>query len=272
MKENKQNKQNNTAINWHVTGDGDIVLFFVHGAFTDQAYWKKQVDYFSKNYTVVTIDLAGHGKSGRDRTDWSVENFAEDVQFVIQQLNLKNVILIGHSIAADINLLAAARHPSQIIGFIAIDAFKNAGTPLPDEYRNETNKVLDQMQVDFENAIGEYVRTGLVSPETPPEVAERVVDDYQQALQPMALQVMTAILNMDVLERKWLPELQAELHIINVDNTPTNWEALKQYAKNGFDLSEINATSHFPMLESPAELNHLLEQAIYKIEHADAVY
>lgn len=268
----KETKLNNTAINWHVTGDGDIVLFFVHGAFADQAYWKKQVDYFSKSYTVVTIDLAGHGKSGRDRTDWTVENFAEDVQFVIQQLNLKNVILIGHSIAADINLLVAARHPAQIIGFIAIDAFKNAGILLPEEFRSQEGELFEQMQVDFEPAVEQYVRGGLLSPRTPPDVSERVVDDYQQALQPMAFQVMNAVLNIDVLERKFLPELQPELHIINVDNTPTNREALKQYAKNGFDLVEINGTSHFPMLENPAELNHLLEEAIYKIEHADAVY
>jgi|GEM_PF-2165999 len=32
----------------------------------------KDANYFNKNYTVVTFDLSGHGKSGRDRAQWSI--------------------------------------------------------------------------------------------------------------------------------------------------------------------------------------------------------
>jgi pimeloyl-ACP methyl ester carboxylesterase len=48
-------------ISYSVYGEGSPALVFVHGWSCDQTYWKHQVPEFSKRYTVVTIDYAGHG-------------------------------------------------------------------------------------------------------------------------------------------------------------------------------------------------------------------
>lgn len=267
----KEIKKNNPVINWQINGEGEIVLLFVHGAFIDQQYWQSQVDYFSKNYTVVTIDLPGHGKSGKERIRWTVENFAEDVIFVIRELNLKNVILIGHSMAGDINLVAATSNPAPFIGFIGIDYFKNAATPLTPDYRQQADDIIDNIKTDFAATCEQYARTALLTPQTPPQVANRIIGDYRKGWQPMGVEIIAESFNMDKLEARLLPELQLTLHLINADYMPTNEEALKRYAINGYDLVEIKGTSHFPMLENPDELNRLLEQTIYKIEHANAV-
>lgn len=50
----------------------DPTLVLVHGWMCDQSYWQQQVPVLSKEYGVVTIDLAGHGKSGSDRQDWTI--------------------------------------------------------------------------------------------------------------------------------------------------------------------------------------------------------
>ena len=267
----KEIKKNNPVINWQINGEGEIVLLFVHGAFIDQQYWQSQVDYFSKNYTVVTIDLPGHGKSGKERIRWTVENFAEDVIFVIRELNLKNVILIGHSMAGDINLVAATSNPASFIGFIGIDNFKNAATTLTPDYRQQADDIIDNIKTDFAATCEQYARTALLTPQTPPQVANRIIGDYRKGWQPMGVEIIAESFNMDKLEARLLPELQLTLHLINADYMPTNEEALKRYAINGYDLVEIKGTSHFPMLENPDELNRLLEQTIYKIEHANAV-
>src|SRR3954465_2677386 len=81
--DSKEIKRDKVVIDYHVTGKGDTTLLFVHGDFTDQTYWKEQVDYFSQHYIVVTIDLPGHGKSGKLRKDWTLESFADDVKEVI---------------------------------------------------------------------------------------------------------------------------------------------------------------------------------------------
>src|SRR4030095_3092133 len=122
----KEIKRDNAVINYQVTGSGDTTLLFVHGSYIDQTYWDKQKNYFSDRYTVVTLDLPGQGKSGKERKHWSVEGYAEDVNTMISELNLKKVILIGHSLGAAINLMAVTSSSKKVIGFVAIDFFKNA--------------------------------------------------------------------------------------------------------------------------------------------------
>ncbi|MBA4056115.1 MAG: alpha/beta hydrolase, partial [Marivirga sp.] len=75
----KEIKRDDALISYEISGSGEFTLLFVHGSYIDQTYWKSQVDYFRAEYTVVTIDLPGHGKSGRERKHWSVQGFALDV-------------------------------------------------------------------------------------------------------------------------------------------------------------------------------------------------
>lgn len=63
-------------------GVGSPTLVFVHGISCDQSYWKKQVIPFSRDFRVVTVDLAGHGESGMGRKEWSMEAYGGDVSAV----------------------------------------------------------------------------------------------------------------------------------------------------------------------------------------------
>src|SRR4051794_6360867 len=90
-----------------VRGKGDTALVFLHGWGGDREYWKNQADAFAEDYTVVTVDQAGHGKSGKDRKAWTVDALAGDVEAVVKDLGLKRVILVGHSMGGPVSLLAA---------------------------------------------------------------------------------------------------------------------------------------------------------------------
>src|SRR4051812_43754769 len=116
----KEIKRDNALINYRMSGNGDTTLLFVHGSYIDQTYWDKNVKYFTPHFKVVTLDLPGHGLSGRERTKWSTQGFAEDILTLIKELDLKRVILIGHSWGADISLIAATKNPQPISGFIAV--------------------------------------------------------------------------------------------------------------------------------------------------------
>ncbi len=45
------------------SGSGDTALIFIHGWSLDSRLWQNQVGEFSKQYQVITMDLAGHGNS-----------------------------------------------------------------------------------------------------------------------------------------------------------------------------------------------------------------
>jgi pimeloyl-ACP methyl ester carboxylesterase len=258
-------KRDDAVINYEISGSGDTTLLFVHGSYMNQGYWKEQVEYFSPDYKVITLDLPGHGKSGKDRQHWSVEGFADDVVEVIKELDLKNVILIGHSLGADINLLAATSYPAPIMGFIGIDNFKNAATPLPPQFQQKTDTILQNLKTDFANTNEQYVNMVLVTPQTPEEISKRVINDYRNAYQPMGIATMPQVFNMFQTEKELLPKLKLKLYLINVDYMPTNEEPLKQYAGNGYEVLHMEGTCHFPMIENPGELNRLLQQCIQKI-------
>lgn len=142
-------KSNDTTIDYKSYGNGPVNLLFVHGSYIDQTYWAEQVKYFEKDFSVITLDLAGHGKSGRERKNWSIEGFADDVVNVIKALDLKNVILVGHSLGSDVNLIAASKFPEPIIGFVIVDNFKNAATPLPAEFEDQVDTILEYLKKDF---------------------------------------------------------------------------------------------------------------------------
>ncbi len=261
----KEIKRDSSIINYQITGNGDTTLLFVHGSYIDQTYWKNQVSYFSPTYTVVTLDLPGHGKSGTERKHWSVQGYSDDVVTIIKELGLKNVILVGHSLGGDINLLTAISFPENIIGFIGIDNFKNAATPLPPEYQQQAASIEQKLKTDFANTNEQYARMALLTKQTPPEISNRVVNDYRNAYQPMAIETTPEIFKLFEIEKKLLPQLKLKLYLINVDYTPTNEEPLKQYAAGGYEVLHMKGTCHFPMLENPDELNKLLQQTIEKI-------
>ncbi len=64
------------SIHYYVSGAGNKdVVFFVHPAFSDHRAFDLQIEFFSKSYTVISIDLIGHGLSkaqkSKDKIDTS---------------------------------------------------------------------------------------------------------------------------------------------------------------------------------------------------------
>jgi hypothetical protein len=52
-------------VQYRVYGSGEPALVFIHGWSGDSNYWREQTSEFSKRYTLVTVDLAGHGRHRR---------------------------------------------------------------------------------------------------------------------------------------------------------------------------------------------------------------
>ncbi|CDQ20276.1 alpha/beta fold hydrolase [Halobacillus karajensis] len=80
-------------------GDGTVVLF-IHGVWMSSRFFKKQADYFRKNYRAILLDLRGHGQSSKVHHGHTVANYARDLHSFIEHSQLKNVVLIGWSMGA----------------------------------------------------------------------------------------------------------------------------------------------------------------------------
>ena len=255
-------ERDNVKIDYTISGKGDTTLVFVHGAFINKDYWDAQVEYFSPNHQVVTIDLAGHGKSGKNRNDWSVQALGEDVVTIIKELNISNIILIGHSLGGDVILEAANKIPDVIIGFIGIDNFKNAGTAIA---KSQTDQAINSLKQDFQNAVEVFARQALLAPATDSVISQRIVKDCKEFDPQAGIPLIASSFSYYSRERELLQQLKFKLYLINVDYIPTNEVLLNKYANCGYEVLHLKGSCHYPMIENPLEFNHLLHNIIMKI-------
>ena len=68
---------NGIAEHYEIFGQGQPILF-IHGLGSSSRDWEYQIDYFSKMYRVITIDVRGHGQSDKPPGPYSVPLFAAD--------------------------------------------------------------------------------------------------------------------------------------------------------------------------------------------------
>ncbi len=246
-------------------GDGDTTLFCLHGWDINSGYWSSQMNFFSKRYKTIAIDLPGFGKSTSSRKDYTVEKYADDALDIINNLDLKNVVLIGHSMSGDIILEAALKNNKSIIGLVGVDNFKFVGSELSSEQLKEMHSFIDTLRKDYKNVAPGYAAKYLFSQSTDSTVKARVKNDYRNSNPDVAISSIENVFQYD--EMKKLPNLNYKLYLLNSDGMATNTEGLKKYCKRSFEIFNIHGTGHFPMIEKPDEFNILLQTAIYKISN-----
>lgn len=107
-------------------------LLLVHGWSHDRRFWEPHSTTLAATHQVVVMDLAGFGKSGTGRLEWTMEAFGQDVAAVVDTLALKQVVLVGFSMGAPVALEAALQVPDIVVGVILVDALKNPKQESPE--------------------------------------------------------------------------------------------------------------------------------------------
>jgi pimeloyl-ACP methyl ester carboxylesterase len=97
-------------------GEGKPIVFS-HGWLDDCSIWDSQVKHFSENYTLISYDHRGHGKSDKPKAgggNYSIQVLSNDLYSLIQKLNLEKPILVGFSMGGFAAILFALEHPDKI--------------------------------------------------------------------------------------------------------------------------------------------------------------
>ena len=247
----------NIAYTVHGIKSDQSTLVFVHGWSCDQTYWRKQVDHFKSDRQVVTIDLAGHGTSDKgSRTNFSIDNFARDVNQVIDHLALDDYILLGHSMGTMVVLTASAKQNESLSGVVAVDYLFDTLRPMPEE---EYQQVISPFEADFFEVTKQFVYNGMFRQDADSLIREQVALDMASAPKDVAISAIASLLKTDFSDI--LSEVVASdipRFIINADNNPTN----KKYLSDGlgFEVNIIPETNHFFMIEKPDQTNSIIRQ------------
>ena len=173
----------------------------------------------------------------------------------MNHLELKNVILIGHSMAGEIVLeTALTNHPS-IKGIIGVDNFKMIDVQFTAEQIEQMNGFMKMIENDFANMAPDYAERFLLSPATDESVAKRIKSDFANADPKIGFLSLSNYVAYTLNESDKLRNLDYKLYLLNGNYTPTNIQGLERNCKNSFDLYEMQASSHYPMIENSIEFN-----------------
>jgi pimeloyl-ACP methyl ester carboxylesterase/ketosteroid isomerase-like protein len=251
-------------IRYRVMGQGRPALVFVHCWTCDQHFWDASLDRFTRDYTVVTLDLAGHGASGRDRKQWTIAAFADDVKAVVEKLGLERVVLVGHSMGGPVALEAARAMPQRVVALVPVDTLVNVEErPTPEQ----VDGFLAAFRADYKATAEKFVREYMFVPASPREAIERVVRQATSAPPDVAVAALDAAWRHDA--RAGFRELKAPIRALNGTRFPTNVEANRRYAPQ-FDAVIMPDVGHYPMLEAPARFADLLAGILKDIAPPEA--
>ena len=112
----------------HVTMSGPPqgpVLVLAHGFGCDQNMWRLVVPALAERFRVVAFDHIGAG--GSDAAAWtkerysSLEGYADDVLTLLHDLDLHEVVFVGHSVSASVAVLAAVREPERFAKLVLLN-------------------------------------------------------------------------------------------------------------------------------------------------------
>lgn len=168
-----------------VTGNpaGPAVLL-AHGFGCDQNLWRRIVPALAERCRVVLFDHTGSGRS--DLSAWSAERYgtldgyADDVLAICRELDLADVVLVGHSVSAMIAVLAANREPERFAQLVLV-------TPSPcyvddEDYRGGFSRAdIDELLAALEsNYLGWSAAMAPVIVDNPdrPELAEELKNSF----------------------------------------------------------------------------------------------
>lgn len=114
------------ANNVNVQGRADAPpLIFVHGMGCEQAMWQHVAPAFTDTHRVVLYDHTGLGNSDRSRYDEELYStlhaYVDDLLGICEELDLRDAVVVGHSVGAIISTMAARRAPERIRKLVLVN-------------------------------------------------------------------------------------------------------------------------------------------------------
>lgn len=88
----------------------DITLVLLHGWGQNIEMMQPISNRYEKYFNILIIDLPGFGKSSEPPHSWTVYEYVEAIHKLIEELNIKKVILIGHSFGGRLSLIYSSKY------------------------------------------------------------------------------------------------------------------------------------------------------------------
>ena len=118
-------------------GSSPFTLVFLHYFGGSSLEWQAVMSQLTDQYHCVALDLRGHGDSDAPATGYSVNDMADDVAGLMRKMNIREFVLVGHSLSSKVALALASRQPAGLRALILIAPSPAFPEPIPEADRTD---------------------------------------------------------------------------------------------------------------------------------------
>lgn len=134
-------------------GHGEHTFLFIHGVGTNRSFFSPEFQYFSQKAEALNVDLRGHGKSDKPQDGYSMEEYAEDLGQLCQELKVKKLIIVAHSMGGNIALEFYSRYPDLVAAIALLDT----NLFIPNDALTFLSGRIEALKKNFETALDEII-------------------------------------------------------------------------------------------------------------------
>lgn len=236
------------------------VLMFAHGFGCDQNMWRLVAPAFTDTHRVVLFDHVGAGES--DLNAWqpqryaSLDGYAADVLEICAELDLRDVVFVGHSVSAMIGVLAAIREPARFAGLVLIgpspryiddDGYTGGFTS------SDIDELMDSLDSNYLGWSAAMAPAIMGNPERP-ELGQELTNSFCRTDPAIARQFASVTFRSD--NRDDLGKVDQPTLILQCREdliAPMSVGLYVQQAMHGSELVVLDATGHCPHLSAPEQ-------------------
>ena len=235
-------------------------MLFAHGFGCDQNMWRLVAPAFEASHRVVLFDHVGAGQSDASAYDrkkyGTLDGYATDVLEICQQLDLTDVIFVGHSVSAMIGVVAAKREPSRFKALVLVGPsprYIDEGGYVGGFSREDIDGLLNSLDSNYLGWSSAMAPVIMGNPERP-ELGEELTNSFCRADPQIASHFARVTFLSD--NRQDLGSVRTPTLVLQCSEDIIAPYAVGEYVTRNMPASQLvvmKATGHCPNLSAPDE-------------------
>ena len=247
-------------------------MMLAHGFGCDQNMWRLVVPELQRQSRILLFDQVGAGRS--DLSAWnpqrygSLDGYADDVLRICHELDLRDVVFVGHSVSAMIGVLAVNREPDRFAALVLLtpspryidDADYHGGFS-----RADIDELLDSLDSNYLGWSSVMAPTIMGNPDRP-ALGEELTESFCRTDPEIASRFARVTFMSD--NRADLPRVTTPALVLQCTQDAIAPTEVGQYVADmmpNAELVMLDATGHCPNLSAPeqtvAAMNRFLDAA-----------
>jgi microsomal epoxide hydrolase len=248
-------------IHYLETGTGRAIVF-IPGWTMPAWIWQKQIDEFSKKYHVIAVDPRSQGESDKPPYGHLPETRARDYKELVDQLGLKQPVLVGWSMGCGELLKYVEQFGSDNLdGLVLVDGFL-WDKPSPEMF-GMMSGWMNQLQRDRQKQADGFIRTMFKKPQTE-DYLKRVID---ASIQVPADTAAVLIYNMIAVRdfSGGFAKLSRPMLFAYQPETQPSADFLKSKLGDKVRLERFEDDGHALFVDNPEKFNRVLEEFLQSL-------